>query len=124
MGYNLEYDDTGAEDYDFDFDFDRWVPRPNRSGVHGYGFSGNRMSSSSPQPRPHYHGATNTNVSSQRSHFRCRAITSVVQFSCCVVSEPQAGNLGASKEEEKAEKKRLKRQVIVFSLFLNHNCQM
>lgn len=31
-------------------------------------------------------------------------------------SEPQAGILGASREAEKAEKKRLKRQVILFGL--------
>lgn len=52
MGYNVEYDDTGAEDYDY---FDDLVHRPNRS----------RVSSSSPQAVPCDRGATNANVSSQ-----------------------------------------------------------
>ena len=50
MGYSVEYDDMGVEDYDLD----RRVPRP------GYGFRG---SSSSPQPLPPLYDATNANVS-------------------------------------------------------------
>lgn len=59
LGYNVEYDNTGAEDYDFS---------PYMSGVHSHGFGGNRASSSSPQRLPYSGGATNASVSSQFSH--------------------------------------------------------
>lgn len=59
LGYNEEYDNTGAEDYDFS---------PYMSGVHSHGFGGSRASSSSPQRLPHSGGATNASVSSQLSH--------------------------------------------------------
>lgn len=74
MGYDVEYDDTGAEDCDFD----RWVHRHNRSGVHGYGFSGNRASSSSPQPPARCHGATDAKVRSRLSSLAVLSMTSVV----------------------------------------------
>lgn len=105
MGYNVDYEYTRTEGYDLD-----WVPSANRSEVHSYGFIGSRVSSSSPQPRPHNCSSSNADVSSVSSPVQLLA-SDCLDIFVLYNSEQQAGILGASKEDEKAEKKRLKRQV-------------